>query len=65
MMIPIPLPFVLVLAGALYWPVTLTIAIALAGLGAFVPRLWVRIVCFGLAGVLVADCLLALPFGRE
>ena len=56
----LPFPVLLALAGALYWPITLSVAIALTVLGALAPWRWVKVVCFGLACILAADCLLAL-----
>jgi hypothetical protein len=57
--ISIPFPIVLLLGGALYWPVTPAIATVFTFDRAHVPRWWLRVVCFTLATVLAADCLLA------
>lgn len=57
--IDIPFPILLALVGALYWPVTLGVAAAVVLLGTVLPRVWMRVVCFGLTAVLAADCLLA------
>lgn len=59
-MIPIPLPVVLVLGGAIFWPVTLAIAVVFAWLGFFLSLRWARVVCLVVAVLLGADCLLAL-----
>ena len=59
-MIDIPFPIVLLLAGALYWPVTLGIAAVLAGIGLVFQHRWLRVACFTLTALLLADCLLAI-----
>jgi len=59
-MISLPFPIVLVLAGALFWRVTLAISIELAGIGFVLPWRWARVACFMLAGLLATDSLLAL-----
>ncbi len=56
--ITLPFPIVLLLAGALYWPVTLIGVVSLVALGAVLHR-WGRIICFTMAAILAADCLLA------
>ena len=65
--ISINFPFVLVLAlaGALFWPVTVAIAVVFAVAGAIVPKTWMRVVCFLLAAVLAADCLFGIWLGRD
>ena len=59
-MISIPLPLAIILAGALFWPVTLAVAAMITLTGLLVSRRWIRVTCFILAGLLAADCLLAI-----
>ena len=59
-MLPIPLFVALPLVGAIHWPVTLAIAALVATLGFVLRTGWARVLCFGVAALLAADCLLAL-----
>ena len=54
------LPIALIILGAIYWPVTLVMALVAAALGAYLRGGW-RVVCFIIAGVMLASLALGLP----
>jgi hypothetical protein len=54
------LPIILIVMGAVYWPVTLVLALLAAALGARLRGGW-RAVCFVIACVLLAVLALGVP----
>ncbi len=63
--INVPLPLLLLLLGALYWPVTLAVSMMFVAAGVLVPWRWLRVVCLTVAALLACDCLLAIYFGSD